>query len=163
MVFLFSPAGAWTATQRLANTFEIGSNPDELTGTTEANFFDTNGNLTATVCATVIGRRLDSVTQRKKSRPATRDDFVEALRCQRNRARRGCFDRRHEPNLDSLMPVPLAPVAAPRPERLEDTKRSVTDGELRAPQRGSPGRAVNAGSAALPVLTMYSQLPVLRT
>jgi hypothetical protein len=59
MVFLFSPAGAWTATQRLANTFEIGSNPDELTGTTEANFFDTNGNLTATVCATVLGRRLE--------------------------------------------------------------------------------------------------------
>ena len=59
MVFLFSPAGAWTATQRLANTFEIGSDPDELTGTTEANFFDTNGNLTATVCATVLGRRLE--------------------------------------------------------------------------------------------------------
>jgi hypothetical protein len=59
MVFLFSPAGAWTATQRLANTFEIGSNPDELTGTTEANFFDTNGNLTATVCATVVGHRLE--------------------------------------------------------------------------------------------------------
>jgi hypothetical protein len=59
MVFLFSPAGVWTATQRLANTFEIGSNPDELTGTTEANFFDTNGNLTATACATVVGRRLD--------------------------------------------------------------------------------------------------------
>jgi hypothetical protein len=59
VVFLFSPAGAWTATQRLANTFEIGNDPDELTGTTEANFFDTNGNLTATVCATVLGRRLD--------------------------------------------------------------------------------------------------------
>jgi hypothetical protein len=59
MVFLFSPAGVWTATQRLTNTFEIGSNPDELTGTTEANFFDTNGNLTATACATVVGRRLD--------------------------------------------------------------------------------------------------------
>ena len=59
MVFLFSPTGVWTATQRLANTFEIGSNPDELTGTTEANFFDTNGSLTATVCATVLGRRLE--------------------------------------------------------------------------------------------------------
>ena len=59
VALLFSPAGVWTATQRLANTFEIGSNPDELTGTTEANFFDTNGNLTATVCATVVGRRLD--------------------------------------------------------------------------------------------------------
>ena len=59
LAFLFSPAGVWTATQRLANTFEIGSNPDELTGTTEANFFDTNGNLTATVCATVVGHRLE--------------------------------------------------------------------------------------------------------
>lgn len=57
-VFLFSAAGAWAATQRLSNTFEIGSNPDELTGTTEANFFDTNGNLTSTVCATVLGRRV---------------------------------------------------------------------------------------------------------
>ena len=59
VALLFSPAGVWTATQRLANTFEIGSNPDELTGTTEANFFDTNGNLTATVCATVVGHRLE--------------------------------------------------------------------------------------------------------
>ena len=59
MVFLFSPAGTWAATQRLTNTFELGSNRDELTGTTEANFFDTNGNLTSTVCATVLGRRLD--------------------------------------------------------------------------------------------------------
>ena len=59
MVFLFSPAGAWVATQRLGNTFVIGSDPDELTGTTEANFFDTSGNLTATVCATAVGRRLN--------------------------------------------------------------------------------------------------------
>ena len=59
MVFLFSPAGVWTATQRLTNAFEIGIDPDELTGTTEANIFDTNGNLTATVCATVLGRRLE--------------------------------------------------------------------------------------------------------
>jgi hypothetical protein len=58
-VFLFSPAGAWVASQRLGNTFEIGNDPDELTGTTEANFFDTSGNLTATVCATVVGRRMD--------------------------------------------------------------------------------------------------------
>ena len=59
MVFLFSPAGAWAATQRIANTFELGTDRDELTGTTEVNFFDTNGNLTATVCATVVGRRLE--------------------------------------------------------------------------------------------------------
>ena len=59
MAFLFSPAGVWTATQRLTNTFELGIDPDELTGTTEANFFDTNGSLFRTVCATVVGRRLE--------------------------------------------------------------------------------------------------------
>jgi hypothetical protein len=59
VAFLFSPAGAWTATQRIANTFEIGSNPDELTGTTDVQFFDTSGNLISTACATVLGRRLD--------------------------------------------------------------------------------------------------------
>ncbi len=58
-VFLFSPAGVWVATQRLANTFELGSNPDELTGGTEANFFDTHGNRFMTVCATVVGRRME--------------------------------------------------------------------------------------------------------
>lgn len=58
-VFLFSPTGAWAATQRLANTFELGNNPDELTGSTEANFFDTHGTLTSTVCATVLGRRVE--------------------------------------------------------------------------------------------------------
>lgn len=57
--FLFSPAGVWTATQRIANTFEIGGDPDEVTGTTDVQFFDTNGNLISTGCATVVGRRLD--------------------------------------------------------------------------------------------------------
>jgi hypothetical protein len=59
VAFLFSPAGASTATQRLESTFEIGSDPDELAGTTQANFFNTNGNLTSTLCATVVGHRLD--------------------------------------------------------------------------------------------------------
>jgi hypothetical protein len=59
MAFLFSPAGVWTATQRLTNTFEIGIDPDELTGTTAANFFDTTGTLFRTACATVLGRRLE--------------------------------------------------------------------------------------------------------
>jgi hypothetical protein len=58
VAFLFSPAGVWTTTQRIANTLEIGSDPDELTGTTEVQFFDTNGNLISTACATVLGRRL---------------------------------------------------------------------------------------------------------
>jgi len=57
--FLFSPAGVWTATQRIANTFEIGGDPDEVTGTTDVQFFDTNGKLILTGCATVLGRRLD--------------------------------------------------------------------------------------------------------
>src|SRR5260221_10870292 len=48
MVFLFSPPGTWAATQRIANTFELGTNPDELTGTTDENFFNTNENLPPT-------------------------------------------------------------------------------------------------------------------
>lgn len=58
VVFLFDPAGVWTTTQRIANRLEIGSDPDELTGTTKVHFFDTNGNLISTGCATVLGRRL---------------------------------------------------------------------------------------------------------
>ena len=57
--FLFSPVGVWTATQRITNTLEIGGDPDEVTGTTDVQFFDTNGNLISTACATVLGRRLD--------------------------------------------------------------------------------------------------------
>jgi hypothetical protein len=57
--FLFSPAGVWTATQRITNTFEIEGDPDEVTGTTDVQFFDTNGNLISTACATVVGHRLD--------------------------------------------------------------------------------------------------------
>jgi hypothetical protein len=56
--YLFSPAGAWTATQQIATTVEIGRNPDEFTGTTETGFFNTTGNLVATACATVAGNRL---------------------------------------------------------------------------------------------------------
>jgi hypothetical protein len=59
MAFLFSAAGAWTGTQRIANTLEIGRNPDELTGTTDVNFFDTSGTLTSTACADVTGDRLE--------------------------------------------------------------------------------------------------------
>jgi hypothetical protein len=56
--YLFSPAGAWTATQQIATTVDIGRNPDELTGTTKTGFFNTNGDLVATACATVAGNRL---------------------------------------------------------------------------------------------------------
>ena len=83
-VFLFSPTGAWAATQRLANTFELGSNPDELTGNTEANFFDTNGNLTSTVCATVASAvAWSECDERRRLSSAWRDGFAEAFQSRR--------------------------------------------------------------------------------
>jgi hypothetical protein len=56
--YLFGPGGVWTATQRIATTVAIGSHPDELTGTTDVDFLDTNGHRFATACATVVGNRL---------------------------------------------------------------------------------------------------------
>jgi hypothetical protein len=61
VVFLFNPAGTWTMTQTIANMFEIGADPDELTGTTEVRFFNT-GDIeipSMRACATVLGSRLD--------------------------------------------------------------------------------------------------------
>jgi hypothetical protein len=57
--FLFNPAGAWTSTQQITQTIEIGHNPDEFTSSASTAFFDTNGNLTMTVCATAVGTRLE--------------------------------------------------------------------------------------------------------
>src|SRR6476620_5307568 len=59
MAFLFSPDGVWTATQRLTNIFETVIFRYKLTAPTEPNFFDTNGTLFRTACATVLGRRLE--------------------------------------------------------------------------------------------------------
>lgn len=58
LTFLFSPAGLLTGTQRLTGTWEVQDNPDEVDGTSVSETFDTAGNLIATACATVSGRRL---------------------------------------------------------------------------------------------------------
>lgn len=57
--FLFNPAGAWISTQQITQTIEFGHNPDEFTSSASSEFFDTNGNLTRTVCATAVGTRLE--------------------------------------------------------------------------------------------------------
>ena len=56
--YLFSSAGAWTSTQRIAITVEIGSNPDAFTGTTDVDFINANGDVFASACATVAGNRV---------------------------------------------------------------------------------------------------------
>jgi hypothetical protein len=61
LVFLFDNFGAWAMTQEIANMLEIGTDPDELTGTTEVRFFNT-GDIeipSLRACATVVGRRLE--------------------------------------------------------------------------------------------------------
>lgn len=57
--FLFNPAGAWTSTQRITQTIELGQHADEFTSSASSEFFDTNGNLTMTLCATAVGTRLE--------------------------------------------------------------------------------------------------------
>jgi hypothetical protein len=56
--YVFSPAGAWTSTQRIASAVEIGSDPDAFTGTTDVDFINTSGDVVASACATVAGNRL---------------------------------------------------------------------------------------------------------
>jgi hypothetical protein len=58
LTFLFSPAGLLTGTQKLTGTWEVQDDPDELAGTTVSDTFDTSGTLLATVCATVVARRV---------------------------------------------------------------------------------------------------------
>ena len=59
-VFLFDSAGVWNMTQTIASMVEIGTDPDELTGSTEVHFFDTGDNEIPSMraCATVSGRRV---------------------------------------------------------------------------------------------------------
>lgn len=55
--FLFNPAGAWATTQRITQAIKIGGDPDEFNSNAKIEFFDTNGNLTSTGCATVVAHR----------------------------------------------------------------------------------------------------------
>jgi len=57
--FLFNPAGAWSATQRITQAIEIGEDPDEFNANVSAEIFDPNGSLLATTCATSVGRRME--------------------------------------------------------------------------------------------------------
>jgi hypothetical protein len=59
MTFLFSSGGVWTGTQKIANSFEISHDGDELTGTITVEIFNTSGTLLSTMCATPVGQRLD--------------------------------------------------------------------------------------------------------
>lgn len=58
-VFVFSAAGAWTATHRLTRAIEIGDEGDEFTDTVQLEIFSTTGVLLATGCATSVGKRFD--------------------------------------------------------------------------------------------------------
>jgi hypothetical protein len=55
--FLFNPAGVWTGTQRITQTIQIGSNPDQLRSKATTEFFDTAGNPVAAGCATAVATR----------------------------------------------------------------------------------------------------------
>ena len=57
--FVFSPAGAWIQTHRLARAIELGSDANEFTDTVTLEIFDTDRNLIATGCGTSAGRRFE--------------------------------------------------------------------------------------------------------
>ena len=57
--FLFNPAGAWAATQRLKQAIEIGENPDEFNASVSAEIYHPSGTLLTTACATSVGRRME--------------------------------------------------------------------------------------------------------
>ena len=56
MAFTFSPAGAWTGTQKLTHKIELKDDTINFTSTVQ--FFDANGTVTATGCATAVGNRI---------------------------------------------------------------------------------------------------------
>ena len=56
LALLFSPAGAWTGTQRLTHVIEVRGDEIGFTSTNER--FDTSGTQLSTGCATAVGHRL---------------------------------------------------------------------------------------------------------
>ena len=56
--FLFNPAGAWVATQRITQAIELSANADSFDSNASVEFFDKAGNVTATGCATAVARRM---------------------------------------------------------------------------------------------------------
>jgi len=57
--FTFNPAGAWTGTQRVMHTVQIGQDPNELSSSGTNEIFDANGTLLVMGCSTAVGRRLE--------------------------------------------------------------------------------------------------------
>lgn len=59
MALMFSAAGVWAGTQKIANTFEILDDRDALTGSVSVEIYNTSGGLTSTMCATLVGQRME--------------------------------------------------------------------------------------------------------
>jgi hypothetical protein len=57
--FLYNSSGAWTGTQKITQTIEIGGDPDEFNANATSEIFDTNGNLIQSGCSTAVGHRLE--------------------------------------------------------------------------------------------------------
>lgn len=56
--FLFNAQGFFNGSQKIASTWQLDTNGDELTGTTVSESFNASGNLVLRLCATVVGTRI---------------------------------------------------------------------------------------------------------
>ena len=59
MALVFSAGGVWTGTQKIANTFEILDDRDALTGSVSVEIYNTSGSLASTMCAALVGQRIE--------------------------------------------------------------------------------------------------------
>ena len=58
VTFLFNAQGVFDGSQKIANTWQLNTNGDELTGTTVSEWFNTSDEFVRRVCATVVGTRI---------------------------------------------------------------------------------------------------------
>jgi hypothetical protein len=56
LAFLFNPVGTWTGMQKLSHIIRLKGDVIDYTSTVQ--FFDTDGKVTASGCATAVGHRL---------------------------------------------------------------------------------------------------------
>jgi hypothetical protein len=56
--FIFSPAGAWTQTNRLTRAIDVSNDGDQFTDTVALQIFDTHGNQIVAGCGTSVGSRM---------------------------------------------------------------------------------------------------------
>jgi hypothetical protein len=57
--FIFSPAGAWTAIQRLTRVITVSKDAKAYTDSVALEILDTNGNVTVTGCGTSVASRME--------------------------------------------------------------------------------------------------------